>query len=59
MTYVKTKNGTRYAVEAIESGALVVRQPSGKRRKLTKADVGAARYWAALTHFRAAEAATA
>lgn len=56
MTAVKTlKTNTRYHVEGIEDGALVVRQPSGKRRKLTKADVGAARYYAAIQHFRASE----
>ena len=56
MTAVKTlKTNTRYTVEAIESGVLIVRQPSGKRRKLIKADVGAARYYAAVEHFRAAQ----
>lgn len=50
-TYVKTKTGTRYAVEALEYGALVVRQPSGKKRKLTVKDVGRARYESALAHW--------
>lgn len=57
MTTVRTVKGTKYTVEAIEDGQLVVRQPSGKKRKLTRADVGTARYWAAIGHFRAREAA--
>ena len=52
-TYIKTKNNTRYSVEAIENSALVVRQPSGKKRRLTLKDVGRARYDSALAHFYA------
>ena len=58
MTTVRTVKGTKYTVEAIENGELVVRQPSGKRRKLTRKEVGTARYYAAVEHFRAREGAT-
>lgn len=50
MTTVKTTKST-YTVEGIEKGALVVRQPSGKRRLLTVKDVGRARFDAAVAHF--------
>lgn len=50
MTTVKTTKST-YTVESIEKGALVVRQPSGKRRLLTVKDVGRARFDAAVAHF--------
>lgn len=49
-TNVKTTK-TTYTVEDVEAGALVVRQPSGKRRKLTLKDIGRARYDAAVSHF--------
>jgi hypothetical protein len=49
-TYVKTTK-TTYTVEGIEKGALVVRQPSGKRRLLTAKDVGRARFDAAVAHY--------
>lgn len=53
-TFIKTlKTDTRYAVEALEIGTLVVRQPSGKKRKLTVKDVGRARFDAARAHYRA------
>lgn len=59
MTYVKTlKTGTRYPVVAVESGLLIVHQPSGKRRKLTLKDVGRPRYDAAVAHFFAEQATT-
>lgn len=51
MTHVKTHKGTRYTVEGTENGALVVRQPSGKRRHLTVKDVGRARYDSAVANF--------
>lgn len=53
-TTIKTaRNDTRYAVEGIENGKLVVRQPSGKRRLLTVKEVGRARYDSAVAHFYA------
>lgn len=54
-TYVKTfKTDTRYPVTGITvGGALIARQPSGKRRLLTLADVGRPRYDAAVAHFYA------
>ena len=60
MTYVKTlKNNTRYAVTGVELGKLLVRQPSGKLRRLTVKDVGRARFDAANAHFRAEQEAAA
>ena len=52
-TYIKTlKTDTRYPVsEVTAGGALVVRQPSGKKRLLTLPDVGRARYDSAVAHF--------
>ncbi len=52
-TYIKTlKTDTRYPVTEITAGgALVVRQPSGKRRLLTLSDVGRPRYDSAVAHF--------
>lgn len=55
-TYVRTTK-TRYPVtgyEAPHTGphALVVRQPSGKKRLITVADVGRARFDGALAHFQ-------
>lgn len=53
-TFVKTlKTNTRYPVEALEAGRLVVRQPSGKKRVLALKDVGRARYDAAVAHYYA------
>jgi len=57
-THIRTAK-TSYVVEAVEAPAtgphaLVVRQASGKRRKLTLADVGRPRFDAAVAHFRSA-----
>ena len=51
-TYVKTlKNDTRYPVTEVVIGALIGRQPSGKKRRLTVKDVGRARFESAVAHF--------
>lgn len=62
MTNVRTAK-TSYAVTAIEvpnegPAKLVVRQPSGKLRRLTVKDVGRARFDAAVADFRARERRT-
>ena len=58
-TTVRTTK-SRYTVEAVEvpvSGpaSIVVRQPSGKARKLTRPDVGRPRFDAAVSNFFAAQ----
>jgi hypothetical protein len=62
-TYIKTNKGTKYVVEDIVNGLLVVRQPSGKKRTFGPRYVGRARYDAAVSRFwtekQAADAATA
>jgi hypothetical protein len=56
VTFIRTAK-SRYTVESVEAPAfgphfLVVRQPSGKVRKLSRADVGGhARFDAARAHF--------
>jgi hypothetical protein len=42
-----------YSVEGIEGAALRVRQPSGKKRLVRKADLGSARYFAAVSQLLA------
>jgi hypothetical protein len=51
MTVIKTLKGTAYTVAGLESGKLIVRQPSGKRRLLTAKDTGRARFDAAVLDY--------
>jgi hypothetical protein len=56
MTTVRTVKGTVYTVDSLSlplSGpaAIVVRQPSGKKRRLSVQDVGRARFEQAVSHY--------
>ena len=54
MTNIRTQKRS-YRVVGVEHGALVVRQGSGKRRLLTVAEVGKARFYAAAADYWASK----
>jgi hypothetical protein len=55
-TTIRTIKGTAYTVDSLSlplqgQPAIIVRQPSGKRRNLTVKDVGRARFEQAVSHY--------
>lgn len=53
MTNIKTLKGTSYPVSGLKDGKIIARQPSGKARYLSVADVGRARFDGAVAHYLA------
>lgn len=61
-TVIRTIKGTAYTVDSLSiplhgPAAIIVRQPSGKKRRLSVQDVGRPRFVEAVTHYFAEERA--